>query len=68
MAWYESVKDVLVKFKDIVTTIAGFIPLVYVIVDNFNAWVAGGGGNIGTLLMALAVAVVGWFTGKKPVA
>lgn len=64
MAWYDGVKDFLVKFKDIVTTIAGFIPLVYVVIDTFNNW---DGVNIRNLLMALAVAVVGWFTGKKSV-
>jgi len=64
MAWYNSVKDVLVKVKDIVTTIAGFIPLVFVVIDTFNTWAAGGDANVANLLMALAVAIVGWFTGK----
>ena len=54
----------IVGFKNILTTVVGFIPLAYVIIDEFNTWSAGDTGNVGALLAALAFAVVGWFTGK----
>ena len=64
MTWYQKLTDFLVKFKNILTTVVGFIPLAYVIIDEFNTWSAGDTGNVGALLAALAFAVVGWFTGK----
>lgn len=60
--------EFLVKFKDILTTIIGFVPLVVVLVDEINKWLAGGSNNIMNLLLALAVAAIGWFTGKGKLA
>lgn len=64
MELYAKISAFLVKFKDITTTIVGFIPLVYQIITTYQTWFAGGTGNIGTLLVAIVIAVVGWFTGK----
>jgi len=64
---WQKIVDVLVKFKDILTTVVGFVPLVFLIVDTVSGWHSTGDQNIGTLLMALAVAIVGWFTGKGKV-
>lgn len=65
---WQKVVDFLTKFKDILTTIVGFVPLVFLIIDTVSGWNSAGDKNIGTLLMALAVAIVGWFTGKGKVA
>ena len=59
-------KEILIKFKDIATTIVGFVPLLVIIIDQVDTWLAGGGTNVLELLMGLCVAIIGWFTGKKP--
>jgi hypothetical protein len=66
MPWYVKVREVALKFKDGITTVMGFIPLVYVVIDTFNDWAAGGSADIGKLLMALCVAIATWFIGKRP--
>lgn len=66
MPWYQKTREFLVKFKDGVTTVVGLVPLVYIVIDTFNDWAAGGSADIGKLLMALGVAVATWFIGKRP--
>ena len=63
---YQKFVDAVVKFKDILTTVAGFIPLVFVVIDEIGKWSAGGSQNWLNLILAVVVAIVGWFTGKKP--
>jgi hypothetical protein len=62
---YQKFVDFIVKFKDILTTVAGFVPLVFVVIDEIQKWAAGGTQNWLQLLAAVAIAVVGWFTGKQ---
>ena len=62
----EKFVEFLVKFKDGATTVIGFAPLVVVIIDEINKWLAGGDLNVMNLILGVAVAVIGWFTGKKP--
>jgi hypothetical protein len=61
---YQKFVDAVVKFKDILTTVVGFIPLVFVVIDEIGKWSEGGSQNWLQLLAAVAIAVVGWFTGK----
>jgi len=55
----------ILKFKDVLTTVVGFLPLVVVIYDTINNWAVADGTNLMALVLALAVAINGWFIGKR---
>jgi hypothetical protein len=55
----------LVAKKDLITSIVAIIQLVVVTVAQYMETLAGGEINYGTLIGSLAVAVVGWYTGKN---
>jgi len=65
METYRKIAAFLVQFKDIITTVAGFLPLLYGIIDNYTIWAAGADLNVGQLLMGLVIFVSSWFVGKN---
>ena len=58
--------EYILKFKDILTTIVGFLPLVVVIYDTISNWAVADGTNVFALVLALALAINSWFIGKRP--
>ena len=55
----------IVSKKDLLTTIAGVVQLVVVTVSQYVASLNGAEINYPALVGSLAVALVGYFTGKK---
>jgi hypothetical protein len=51
--------------KDLLTTIAGVLSLLGVVIVKVQEFIASGNLDISVLLIAVAGAVVAWFTGKK---
>jgi K+-transporting ATPase A subunit len=56
----------ILKFKDILTTIAGFFPLAALVIAEIEQWQGVDGVNVLALVAAVAFLVVSWFVGKRP--
>lgn len=58
-------KKFLVDNKDIITTVAGAIPAAATAGYQTYEMTQGQGGNGVTIILAVVMAIVSWFTGKK---
>lgn len=59
-------KNWLVNNKDIITTVAGAIPAAATAGYQTYEMVQGQSGNGTTIILAVVMAMISWFTGKKP--
>ena len=62
----KSIIDFLVAKKDLFTSIAALVQLIVITVNEYVQSLNGMEINYGVLIGSLAIAIVGWYTGKKP--
>ena len=62
----KSIIDFLVATKDLFTSIAALVQLIVITVNEYVQSLNGMEINYGVLIGSLAIAIDGWYTGKKP--